>query len=147
MGRQPFRTRRGRAPAHAARAVPSRSLPGHSPSLENAAREDLPKLLITCSFLLFQVREMIAGGHPWFRELSSPMWSFLELPTGHWPMFSTSNCWALLAISQRVPVTGLSKCAAHETLGRSIRTDPCSGTTRQVSTTGSQGVELGIATQ
>ena len=35
-----------------------------------------------------QVQEMIAGGDPLFRELSSPNWRFVELPTGHWPMFS-----------------------------------------------------------
>jgi hypothetical protein len=23
-----------------------------------------------------------------FRELSGPNWRFVELPTGHWPMFS-----------------------------------------------------------
>jgi pimeloyl-ACP methyl ester carboxylesterase len=57
-------------------------------SLKNPAREQLPKLLITCSFPLAQVRQMIADGHPWFAELASPQWSFLELPTGHWPMFS-----------------------------------------------------------
>jgi pimeloyl-ACP methyl ester carboxylesterase len=57
-------------------------------SLRNPARGQVPKLLITCSFPLAQVREMIAGGHPWFAELAGPEWSFLELPTGHWPMFS-----------------------------------------------------------
>jgi pimeloyl-ACP methyl ester carboxylesterase len=56
--------------------------------LENPAREVLPKLLIACSFPLGQIREMIAGGHPWFRELAGPEWSIAELPTGHWPMFS-----------------------------------------------------------
>jgi pimeloyl-ACP methyl ester carboxylesterase len=56
--------------------------------LENPAREALPKLLISCSFPLDQVHEMIAGGHPWFHELTGPQWRFLELPTGHWPMFS-----------------------------------------------------------
>jgi pimeloyl-ACP methyl ester carboxylesterase len=57
-------------------------------SLGNPARGKLPKLLISCSFPLAQVREMIAGGHPWFAELAGPEWSLLELPTGHWPMFS-----------------------------------------------------------
>ncbi len=60
-------------------------------SLKNPAREELPKLLITCSFPLAQVRKMIAEGHPWFAELASPQWSFLELPTGHWPMFSVPD--------------------------------------------------------
>jgi pimeloyl-ACP methyl ester carboxylesterase len=57
-------------------------------SLKNPAPEQLRKLLITCSFPLAQVRQMIADEHPWFAELASPRWSFLELPTGHWPMFS-----------------------------------------------------------
>jgi pimeloyl-ACP methyl ester carboxylesterase len=57
-------------------------------SLRNPAREALPKLLVTCTIPLAQVHELIAGGHPWFAALSGPQWSFLELPTGHWPMFS-----------------------------------------------------------
>ena len=56
--------------------------------LKNPARESLPKLGIVCSFSLAQVQQMIAGGHPLFRELSGPEWRFVELPTGHWPMFS-----------------------------------------------------------
>jgi pimeloyl-ACP methyl ester carboxylesterase len=60
-------------------------------SLKNPAREQLPKLLITCSFPLAQVRHMIAEGHPWFAELAGPEWSFLELRTGHWPMFSVPD--------------------------------------------------------
>jgi pimeloyl-ACP methyl ester carboxylesterase len=57
-------------------------------SLKNSARDAVNKLLITCSFPLAQVREMIAAGHPWFKELAGPQWSFLELPTGHWPIYS-----------------------------------------------------------
>jgi pimeloyl-ACP methyl ester carboxylesterase len=56
--------------------------------LENAAREALPKVGILCSFSLDQVQAMIASGNPEFRELTSPNWRFVELPTGHWPMFS-----------------------------------------------------------
>ena len=37
--------------------------------LESPAREAMPKLLIACSFPLEQVRELIAQGHPWFREM------------------------------------------------------------------------------
>ena len=48
----------------------------------------LTKVFVTNSFPLAQVRESIAGGHPWFRELAGPEWRLLELPTGHWPMFS-----------------------------------------------------------
>ncbi len=56
--------------------------------LGNVARGALPKLLITNSFPLAQVKELIANEHPWFRELGGPEWEFAELPTGHWPMFS-----------------------------------------------------------
>lgn len=56
--------------------------------LENPAREALPKLGIVCSFSMAQVNEMISGGHPLAQELSGPTWRFVELPTGHWPMFS-----------------------------------------------------------
>jgi pimeloyl-ACP methyl ester carboxylesterase len=56
--------------------------------LTNPARASLPKALISCSFPLEQVRALIASGHPWFREMAGPEWRLLELPTGHWPMFS-----------------------------------------------------------
>ena len=60
----------------------------HPLRLENPAREELPKVAILCSFSLDQAQEMIARGEPVFRELVGPTWSFRELPTGHWPMFS-----------------------------------------------------------
>jgi hypothetical protein len=56
--------------------------------LENPAREGLPKLGILCSFSLAQVQEMIASDNPSFRKMASPNWRFVELPTGHYPMFS-----------------------------------------------------------
>ena len=56
--------------------------------LKNPAREELPKLGILCSFSLAQVQEMIASDNPLFRGLAGPDWRFVELPTGHWPMFS-----------------------------------------------------------
>jgi pimeloyl-ACP methyl ester carboxylesterase len=67
-------------------------------SLKNPARNRLAKLLITSSIPLAQVREMIAAGHPWFAELAGPQWSFLELPTGHWPMFSVPEELAALLL-------------------------------------------------
>jgi pimeloyl-ACP methyl ester carboxylesterase len=56
--------------------------------LTNPTREALPKLGILCSFSLDQVQEMIATGNPLSREMASPNWRFVELPTGHYPMFS-----------------------------------------------------------
>ncbi|GAA3152590.1 hypothetical protein GCM10010466_49470 [Planomonospora alba] len=52
------------------------------------AADHLPKTLVACSFPLEQVHAMIAAGHPFFAALAGPEWSFAELPTGHWPMFS-----------------------------------------------------------
>jgi pimeloyl-ACP methyl ester carboxylesterase len=66
--------------------------------LTNTAQEVLPKLLITNSFPLAQVKELIASEHPWFRELAGPEWRFVELPTGHWAMFSRPDDLAELLI-------------------------------------------------
>ena len=65
-------------------------------SLQDLASQKLPKLLISCSIPLDQVHQMIADGHPWFTSLSGPEWSFQELPTGHWPMFSVPDRLAAL---------------------------------------------------
>jgi hypothetical protein len=59
--------------------------------LGNPARDALPKVLIANSFPLEQVRQLIATGHPWFKELGGPQWRLEELPTGHWPMFSVPD--------------------------------------------------------
>jgi pimeloyl-ACP methyl ester carboxylesterase len=56
--------------------------------LDNPAREALPKVGILCSISLEEMQAMIASGGPTFRELAGPNWQFVELPTGHWPMFS-----------------------------------------------------------
>jgi pimeloyl-ACP methyl ester carboxylesterase len=56
--------------------------------LRGAAAEPLPKVLVSSSFPLQQVRELIAAGHPWFAALAGPEWALLELRTGHWPMAS-----------------------------------------------------------
>jgi hypothetical protein len=44
------------------------------------------------------VKELIAIEHPWFRELAGPEWRFVELPTGHWSMFSRPDDLAELLI-------------------------------------------------
>jgi pimeloyl-ACP methyl ester carboxylesterase len=56
--------------------------------LKNPSREGLPKLGILCSFSLDRVKEMVASDNPSFREMAGPNWRFVELPTGHYPMFS-----------------------------------------------------------
>jgi pimeloyl-ACP methyl ester carboxylesterase len=74
--------------------------------LKNPARDALPKLGILCSFSLAQVREMIASGNPLFRGVDGPEWRFVELPTGHWPMFSRPDDLAelLLDLPSEKPV-------------------------------------------
>lgn len=47
-----------------------------------------PKVLISCTYPLEQVRELVASGHPWFSALAAPEWTFMALPTSHWPMLS-----------------------------------------------------------
>ncbi|MFC7642437.1 hypothetical protein ACFQX6_16880 [Streptosporangium lutulentum] len=63
--------------------------------------DKLPKTLISCSFPLEQVHAMIAADHPFFAALAGPEWSFDEVPTGHWPMFSkpVETAAALAALS------------------------------------------------
>ncbi|TDC11858.1 alpha/beta fold hydrolase [Actinomadura bangladeshensis] len=57
-----------------------------------AARPDplpaTPRTLIATTIPLAAVREMGEAGHPVFAGMTGPGWTYRELPTGHWPMFS-----------------------------------------------------------
>ncbi|HEU5114103.1 MAG TPA: alpha/beta hydrolase [Acidimicrobiia bacterium] len=66
----------------------------------------IPKVLISCSFPTAEVKELIAAGHPWFAEMSGPEWTFEELPTGHWPMFSRPQDLARLLLEVTTAKTG-----------------------------------------
>lgn len=57
----------------------------------NPRRKELPKLAIWCSWPSEKVREIMASGNPMFSELNGDEWEFVDLPTGHWPMFSRPN--------------------------------------------------------
>jgi pimeloyl-ACP methyl ester carboxylesterase len=57
-------------------------------TLANAARAKLPKTAIWCTVSSKQVRQLVESGNAMFQELSGPKWNFIDLPTGHWPMFS-----------------------------------------------------------
>ena len=59
--------------------------------LKNPARKALAKVGIVCSFSLEEVEAIIASGNALFREMASPNWRFIELPTGHYPMFSRAD--------------------------------------------------------
>lgn len=56
--------------------------------LENPARDALPKTAIWCSMTGEEVKGMTAAYPALSSELVKPGWDFVELPTGHWPMFS-----------------------------------------------------------
>jgi hypothetical protein len=66
--------------------------------LKNPAREALPKVGILCSFSLEEVQAIIDSGNPVFREMASPNWRFVELPTGHYPMFSRPDDLAVVLL-------------------------------------------------
>lgn len=56
--------------------------------LKNLAREALPKTAIWCSLTVEEVQELIAAYPAVCSELNKPGWEFIELPTGHYPIFS-----------------------------------------------------------
>jgi pimeloyl-ACP methyl ester carboxylesterase len=51
-----------------------------------ATSEDLPTVLIACTFSMDQIEQMKAAGHPFFAALTEAR--IVPLPTGHWPMLS-----------------------------------------------------------
>ena len=57
-------------------------------SLKNKARRKLSKVVILTTFTYAQAKEMIDSGNALFKELDDPNLTFIELPTGHYPMFS-----------------------------------------------------------
>jgi pimeloyl-ACP methyl ester carboxylesterase len=71
------------------RAVPQPAGPCREPlRLTNPAREQVPVTLITSSFTATEVARLAGEGHPFFAELPRLRVSYVDLPTGHWPMWS-----------------------------------------------------------
>lgn len=57
--------------------------------LENEGRHDVPTTLVCCSLSGAQVLELASQGHPMFAEVARLTdVDVVDLPTGHWPMFS-----------------------------------------------------------
>jgi pimeloyl-ACP methyl ester carboxylesterase len=57
--------------------------------LRNDARHDVPTTLVCCSLPSAQVRELAAAGHPMFADVARlTRVESVDLPTGHWPMWS-----------------------------------------------------------
>ncbi|QEW00993.1 alpha/beta hydrolase [Microbacterium caowuchunii] len=73
----------------------SRAVPEPGPvlrgivELTNAARHRVPTTLVCCSIPSAQVRELARAGHPVFAEVAAiEHLDVVDLPTGHWPMWS-----------------------------------------------------------
>ncbi|MCD5348133.1 alpha/beta fold hydrolase [Agromyces sp. S2-1-8] len=72
-----------------------RAVPEPGPVLRQAvtltddARLDIPTTLVCCSISSGQIRELAAAGHPMFAEVARLTHvDLVDLPTGHWPMWS-----------------------------------------------------------
>lgn len=72
------------------RAVPQPANVVRQPlRLTDPARREVPATLVCCSFSASAVRELATAGNPMFAEvaaLTDAVW--VDLPTGHWPMWS-----------------------------------------------------------
>lgn len=73
-----------------ARAVPEPGAVLRQPvELANEARLAIPTTLVCCSLPSAQVAELAQAGHPMFAEVARlTQAEFVDLPTGHWPMWS-----------------------------------------------------------
>ncbi|MFF2821849.1 hypothetical protein ACFVRV_02240 [Arthrobacter koreensis] len=57
--------------------------------LTNDARRNVPTTLVCCSIPGAQMLELARSGHPMFAETAELTdVEVLDLPTGHWPMWS-----------------------------------------------------------
>ncbi|WP_243062492.1 alpha/beta fold hydrolase [Humibacter sp. RRB41] len=72
------------------RAVPHPAGPAREPLvLHDDRRHAIPVTLICASFPRAQVKAMKDAGHPWFAELARfDTVDYVDVPTGHWPMWS-----------------------------------------------------------
>ncbi|SER99048.1 Pimeloyl-ACP methyl ester carboxylesterase [Propionibacterium cyclohexanicum] len=60
-----------------------------SVELTNEARHRVPTTLVCCSISGEQVMELVKAGHPMFAEVANlERVDVVDLPTGHWPMWS-----------------------------------------------------------
>lgn len=60
--------------------------------LSNDAWFEVPATLVCCSIPSAQLRELAAAGHPMFAEVANlKNVDYIDLPTGHWPMWSRQD--------------------------------------------------------
>lgn len=61
----------------------------HSVKLANETRFNVPNTFICCSMPGSQIKELVKAGHPVFAEVGNYKdVTYVDLPTGHWPMWS-----------------------------------------------------------
>ncbi len=77
----------------AERAVPHPAGPARDPlALHNdEARRAVPTVVITSTMSADDVRQLAEAGAPYFAELVHLSVRYIEVPTGHWPMFSAPH--------------------------------------------------------
>lgn len=94
----------------ARRAVPHPAGPARDPArLANPARRDVPAVLVCSTYPSDQIRRLAVEGVPLFAELTHLRVSYVDLPTGHYPMWSRPD--ELAAEIDRV-AAGSGKAAA-----------------------------------
>lgn len=68
--------------------------------LSDPRRYDVPVTVITCEMSEATLRELLAAGHPYVAELGRIREvEIIELPTGHWPMFTRPDELARLVVA------------------------------------------------
>lgn len=69
--------------------------------LTNDARFGVPTTLVCCSIPSSQVMELAKAGHPMFAEVAQLKGvDYVDLPTGHWPMWSRPSDLARILASE-----------------------------------------------
>jgi pimeloyl-ACP methyl ester carboxylesterase len=84
------------------RAVPHPAAPARDGAvLKDPRSRQVPVTLVACSFRPEQVRALVEQGHPWFAALGDLDVTIVDLPTGHWPMWSRPRDLAGVLAAQR----------------------------------------------
>ena len=75
------------------RAVPEPGAAlGETPRLADERRLDVPSIVVCASMSSNQIKAAVEAGHPWVGELAELRdVSYVDLPTGHWPMWSRAR--------------------------------------------------------
>lgn len=69
--------------------------------LTNDARFEVPTTFVCCSIPSSQVMELVKAGHPMFAEVAHlKSVDYVDLPTGHWPMWSRPSDLAQILASE-----------------------------------------------